>query len=117
MEDEPLGAPILPPTLDLVGGGPGGGVGLGLGVAGGGGPLGLGRACGLNLTVAGAPGVLGAGDLGRGGGGGVPCCFGVVAGVDMVHLSEVGSSLGSSLGIQEVVLDQWAINWNEDTHE
>jgi len=94
----------------LGGGGPGGGVGLGLGVAGGGGPLGLGRACGLNLTVAGVTGVLGAGDLGRGGGGGVPCCFGVVTGVFMVHLNEVGSSLGSSLGIQEVVLDQWTVN-------
>jgi len=105
MKDQPLGAPILPPTLGLVGGGPGGGVGLGLGVAGGGGPLGLGRACGLNLTVAGVPGVLGAGDLGRGGGGGVPCCFGVVTGVDMIHLTEIGSSLGSSLEIQEVVLD------------
>ena len=105
MEVEPLGAPILPPTMGLGGGGPGGGVGLGLGVAGGGGPLGLGGTCGLNLTVAGAPGVLGAGDLGRGGGGGVPCCFGVATGVFMVHLTEVGSSLGSSLGIQEVVLD------------
>jgi len=53
MEDEPLGAPTLPPTIDLDGGGPGGGLGLRLGVAGGGGPLGLGRACGVNLTVAG----------------------------------------------------------------
>jgi len=96
--------------MGLGGGGPGGGVGLGLGVAGGGGPLGLERACGLNLTVAGVAGVLGAGDLGRGGGGGVPCCFGVVTGVAIVHLTEIGSSLGSSLVSLEVVLDQYDVS-------
>ena len=31
MEEGPRGAPVLPPVLSLVGGGPGGGVGLGLG--------------------------------------------------------------------------------------
>jgi len=52
MEEEPRGAPVLPPALSLVGGGPGGGVGLGLGVPCGGGPVGLGGALGVELPVA-----------------------------------------------------------------
>jgi len=61
MEEEPRGAPVLPPELSLVGGRPGGGVGLGLGVPCGGGPVGLGGALGVELPVAGGTGVLGGG--------------------------------------------------------
>jgi len=100
MEEEPRGAPVLPPALSLVGGGPGGGVDLGLGVPCGGGPVGLGGALGVEPPVAGGTGVLGGGGplgLGRdpelnlavagvlrGGRGGVACCCGVATLAEMM---------------------------------
>jgi len=98
MEEEPQGAPVLPPALSLAGGGPGGGVGLGLRVPCGGGRVDLGGALGVEPPVAGGTGVLGGGgplglerdpglNLAVAGvlrGGGVACCCGVATLADMM---------------------------------